>query len=295
MTIHPVNRRIQNIIPVAALMLLSSALTGARTVATGTSSPEPSPSPENPSAPTDAPASVNLGLSTFMLIASFVVIATALYFAIKYHKALLDFMHKALARGTAYTGTLGSAYSENAIPLSDGDTNAQGNAPDALIIGPPTGVSGQELIFVLDTKFFDDSSTPQRLLDVHWSIDNTPVEGTTTHFLKHTFEQSGVFVVEATVDNKSIPPFIVAITAPIAASGLSLPFAIQNWGRMVVLLFGLGVVGALIASRALSSEAGAGLLGALLGIGAATAGSGNGTNVDGGTGAKGGSSTGQNP
>ncbi|NKG22040.1 hypothetical protein [Paeniglutamicibacter terrestris] len=274
MSIQTVQRRIPIIIPTTALVLLTFALTGARTVATATSSPEPSPSPGNSSAP--APA--NFNLSTFMLIASFVVIATALFFAMKYHRALLEFMTTALAGGTAYAGISGDAYPDEGGAANQAIRRVQAEPAAAQIVGPAIGYSGQELAFVLSTQLFADTQPPKKLLEILWTIDGIKVDGSTQHFLKHTFEKSGPYVVGASAENQSIPPFMISIVAskiaPKTASGLSLPFAIQNWGRMVVLLFGLGVVGALMASKTLSSEAGAGLLGAMLGLGAAAVGSG---------------------
>lgn len=279
MSIQLVQKRIPAPVLPAALMLLTLTVTAARAVPAGTSSPEPNPSPESSPAVPAASSSGFLSLPTFMLVASFAVIALALFFAMRYHKALLEFMATALAGGTVYGGKSEKAY----VAQRGIDAPRSDKAPDAHIIGNATAAPGQELLFILSAPLFDEQE-PRQLVNVQWSVDGASVDGNTTYFLKHAFKKSGPHVVEATAGDHAIAPFPVVISGGKAGSGPSLPFAIQNWGRMVVLLFGLGVVGALMASTVLSSEAGAGLLGALLGIGAATASSGDGTKGDGSNG-----------
>ena len=70
----------------------------------------------------------------------------------------------------------------------------------------------------------------------------------------------------------------VVIPAPVspppetpATAGLVLPFVMRNWSRFVVVVFGTGVVAALMFAGVITAQGGIGLLGPLLGVGAVTA------------------------
>lgn len=60
-------------------------------------------------------------------------------------------------------------------------------------------------------------------------------------------------------------------TATASAPALVIPFVVKNWGRLVIVLFGVGVISALMATKILDAAAGVGILGTLLGAGAVSA------------------------
>ncbi|GAA4375753.1 hypothetical protein [Paeniglutamicibacter cryotolerans] len=218
--------------------------------------------PATPEVPGSAPNAI---LPVVFLGASMIVIAAALYFALRYHKLLIDFMGSALKQGTTYAAEPVAATPRELMP---------GHADDPVprIIGASACTPGQEMVFTISPPIRDSTGDPQQ---VTWSVDDKEVAGFSEGYLKYTFKKSGTSVVQAEADGAAIAPFAVHVE-PVKSARPSLPFAIENWGRMVVLLFGLGIVGALMAISVLSTDAGAGLLGAMLGLGAASAGSGGG-------------------
>lgn len=228
---------------------------GAATASAATSTPTPAATAIKPD-PT---------LPIVFLVASIIVIAAALFFAWRYHKLLIAFMEKALGQG--------QVFEPSSTPALRNLLTAKTTAFTHAIVGTSSTTPGQELVFAIRPTLNSANGKPAV---VAWSIDDKPVQGFTDCSFTYTFKIPGEFKVKAESDGAAVSPFTVAVKEAASSARPTLPFAIENWGRLIIVLFGLGVVGALMAIGVLSTDAGAGLLGAMLGIGAATAATGSG-------------------
>lgn len=116
---------------------------------------------------------------------------------------------------------------------------------------------------------------------VTWRAEGaTPSSGSGYSFVT-TFNKPGDYEILATFSDSSGTETalqkkvkIGATSSGPAASAIVLPFVIKNWGRLVIIIFGVGVISAVMAAKILDAAAGIGILGTLLGVGAVTATSG---------------------
>lgn len=215
-------------------------------------SPSPSPSPGIPS-PT---AAADIALSSYylavvLLVISTLVVAIALFFALRYHSKVLQ--------------VVGWDVRRNGAHVTADSSGASVQAQEPSIAGPATAAPGGDLVYALK----DVSPAPS-------TVDWTAVGGTlSSHsgdsFLT-SFDTAGSFQITATYDDsgtsKTINKTVAIGATATASSSIALPFVIKNWGRLVVVIFGIGVVSALMAAKILDSTAGVGILGTLLGVGA---------------------------
>ncbi|MFU8946185.1 hypothetical protein ACLRGF_05555 [Mycetocola zhadangensis] len=193
-------------------------------------------------------------------MASVAVIIIALVFAFNYHAKILNVISMAVANG------------QKVEPSSD-DAVIQG--AETSIFGPEVGVPSAKLEFVV-------VGVDAGLL-VSWIAEGgAPASDEGMSFVT-LFEKAGDYKVTATYTDADGSTHslekTVAIAAPApapAAAAIALPFVIKNWGRLVIVLFGVGVVSALMSAKILDAAAGVGILGVLLGVGAVTATSGTG-------------------
>ncbi|TFC87450.1 hypothetical protein [Cryobacterium sp. TMT4-31] len=228
-------------------------------VVDASATPTPSPNPGDPTIAANVALS-NYYLAILILVAALAVITIALVFAYNYHVQLLKVINSAVKNGQTPKTTTDDAAIQGAEPA---------------ILGPDTGVPSTQLVFALMGVAGE----------VSWVADGgLPPSGSGTGFAT-TFDKAGRYKVSATYfdgDNvtKTLGKDVViaAAEAPVSASssGIALPFVIKNWGRLVVVIFGVGVISALMSTKILDAAAGVGILGTLLGVGAVTATSGAG-------------------
>ena len=244
-------------------------------VATTTSTPSPTPSA--PALTAAQAAGFNLGL--FVLIASVLVVVLALGFALLYHEKLLRVIRMAVRAGQPVATAVKPVVEQSPAEGVNGD-----EVPTPRIIGPRTGAPEAELVFAIKDAQAEDT--------VEWAAEGgtppTAPPTTATDELKPcfvvSFNKAGTYVVVATVARQDGATthrieYIVSVgasgseksgAAP-GAAAITLPFVISNWGRLVIVIFGVGVVGALMASAVIAEATGIGILGTLLGVGAAAA------------------------
>jgi hypothetical protein len=196
----------------------------------------------------------------FILGLTCVVIALCLWFVFRYHQQLLATIDKAVARGAA-----------GPISAEDHGVGVQSRevAGGVKITGPSTVTTGAQAMFTADGLSGGET--------LSWTVDGDvgadPAAGGDQTFTT-TFAKAGTATVALDlVGGTAPPPLTVTVTAPAVdgAKGVVLPFVVRNWGRLVVVLFGAGLVGSLMVLGVIGSEGGVALLGALLGVGAATA------------------------
>ena len=225
----------------------------------------PSPSPTSgPDAKLDVVAS-NFVIAGFLLGGSILVIAVALGFAFSYHTKLLEVVKFAVKYNGARIGTESSNVAALRSLLQSVDSGSD-------IVGPETGAPSKKLQFSLNST---DIVPP-----ISWTTkdgDPQTFEGAT---FATRFDSVGTHEVTATyTDSTNVShPFSKNVTitapAPTPAPSIVLPFVIKNWGRLVIVIFGVGVISALMSTKILDAAAGIGILGTLLGVGAVTATSG---------------------
>jgi hypothetical protein len=216
----------------------------------------PEPTPASPTTAANVALS-NYYLAVLLLGAAVDVIIIALIFAFNYHAKLLTVINAAVTNN----GQVVLSHSEKVTPLG----------PEPTIAGPDTGNPSAALAFA--TQLVD-------ALDITWTAEGgTPDSGTGTGFVT-SFDKAGTYMVSAKYTTSEGAPRSldkkVIIEAPATvgaatATAIVLPFVIQNWGRLVIVVFGAGVIAALMSTGILDAAAGIGLLGALLGVGAVTA------------------------
>ena len=197
-----------------------------------------------------------------ILLLAILVIAIALFFAYKYHKRVLKSVDAAVRGGHG-----------DQVDVSNDDVGVQALSRVATdsgiaISGPAQAVVGEKVKF---------SSTGVEAGDtVSWTVEGTaaadPASASTTEF-ETKFTKAGSATVTIAVAGKAdVAPLTVTVVAnETAAARITLPFVVRNWGRLVVVLFGAGLVACLMVLNVISGEGGIGLLGALFGVGAATA------------------------
>lgn len=223
--------------------------------------PEPSSTPFDP-----ASTAVNIALSNYYMaiifvVAAILVIVVALVFAHLYHRRALNVIATAVRKGQTVATT--------------SDEVARGLGDDARIKGPTSGAPNEELLFGL--VGVESGKT------INWgAVGATPSSQGGDTFTT-TFTKAGRYTVKATVEGltESLTREVIIGTATgnAASTPVTIPFVLKNWGRLVIVLFGVGVIAALMSTRIISAEAGIGILGALLGVGAtavATAGTSDG-------------------
>ena len=200
----------------------------------------------------------NYYLAIILLGAAILVIVIALVFTWAYHRRALEVITAGLAR----------AGEGGAFAVVDGGVGALSTGVQ--IKGPTHAAPSEEL-------FFGIVGAAGRT--VVWTAEkSTETSGTGQTFMT-SFADPGVYEVSATVEGESesvTKKVTIGAAAPKSASPITIPFALKNWGRLVVVLFGVGVVAALMATAVISAEAGIGILGALLGVGATAAAAGGG-------------------
>ncbi|CAN5302826.1 hypothetical protein BH11ACT4_BH11ACT4_10630 [soil metagenome] len=234
--------------------------------------PTPTPTPTSgPGAPADLTLS-NYFLAVALLIAALLVIVIALRFALVYHTRLLRLLTLVVRKGNATVVTESNDAVDRSIAPSE--------APAARVVGPGNGAPGSQLVFALS------DATPS---DLKWSsTGGTPSTSTAPSYVV-TYAKAGTYTVNATytlssggtTKEVSISREISIGAVPKSAS-ITLPFVIKNWGRLVIVIFGVGVISALMAVKVLDAAAGVGILGTLLGVGAVTATTGDGGGSGGG-------------
>gem|GEM_PF-3085954 len=207
-----------------------------------------------PTTPTTAPPDGSVGYlggpGLWLLAASVLVVIAGLWFAYLYHARLLQTIDLAVEGGQLIRSENGPAIAQS----PDGKVG---------VSGPTEATPGATVTF--KAIGYDDSSK------VSWAVEGGKPEPSigTGSTLEVTFREAGTATVTATVGKESAPHKVTVSGPRKELTGIVLPFAIQNWGRLVVTTLGVGVVSALMAWDVISAEGGIGLLGALLGIGAA--------------------------
>lgn len=177
-----------------------------------------------------------------------------LIFAYVYHNRIFNAIDKAISYGQPIGET------------SNSDVFKQNSLARAItsISGPNDVITGTQVAYLAPAS------------DVEWSIEGD-VDGeiaTSTDALVVTFRKAGPATIIATKDGDSMFPFYLPISVRDSApndSGIRLPFVMQNWGRFVLVSFGVGLLGAMIVWDSITAEAGIGMIGTLLGVGAASA------------------------
>lgn len=212
------------------------------------------------------------GLSHNYLLAYFfafipgIIVLFLLIFLYFYHAKILKVIEKAVLKGTVRPITTTES---SIITQGDASTKTQSVAPDS---GPPVAMSGpafaqigRELVYEL-TGITDPTG-------VIWTAEKGEPSITENKLVFRTefktAEKHTVSVEYTSASQTATLTREVIITgADNAIPTVSLPFVVRNWGRLVVMIFGLGTIASLMAAGALDSVAGVGILGTLLGVGA---------------------------
>lgn len=221
----------------------------------------PSPSPTSgPGAQADITLS-NYFLATLLFSGAIVVIILALAFALIYHKMILRVIRKAAKRGAPVISEVDGVGIQSKVT----------QPVETKISGPKDGAPSAKLEYTLEGVTAGATVT--------WVAENgDPSKGEGPTFATR-FDKPGSYRVTATATESAGStkdyPKDVTIAAPggTAGSPIVLPFVIKNWGRLVIVIFGVGVISALMSTKILDAAAGIGILGTLLGVGAATSGS----------------------
>ena len=224
---------------------------------------DPTPTPSTTTAVVNVTLS-NYWLATGIVIATVVVIALALAFMWIYHRRALRTLE-----------VLASTPGAPPIGVMSQDAyGSQFTQQPKVIVGSVDGQKGVGLMYVI--KDVDDGDA------VTWDIPDADVEVVSNSAVIAKFKKDGTHTVNAKVVDAAgtdlpVQPMTVTIKPQtVAAPGVVIPFVLKNWGRLVVVLFGAGVVAALMATKILDSAAGIGVLGVLLGAGVASTATGGG-------------------
>lgn len=231
----------------------------------------PTPGPTSPAPALTAAQAAGFNLALVVLLASVIVVVLALGFALRYHEKLLRVIRMAVKAGQPVATQLAPALQERETTSVRPRSIARPQ-----IVGPRVGTPADTLVFAIkgDAK----EST------VRWTAEGAdPRSGEEACFVT-AFAKAGNYVVVATFNSSDDAitnriEYIVSVGATDAekkqgasgAAAITLPFVISNWGRLVIVIFGVGVVGALMASAIIQEATGIGILGTLLGVGAAAA------------------------
>lgn len=206
----------------------------------------------------DGGAGANSALGLAVLGAALLVVVAGLIFALIYHSRLLKTVDKAIDAGQRI-GT-------KSEPAHDG-VGAQAAPGEIGVDGPAEVESGASATF---TAVGYATATA-----VSWTVDGggaEPSEGDGRE-INVKFGSAGTAIVTASESGRQSKPLNVSVKDPPKKlpEGIVLPFAVANWGRLLVVCLGVGIVGALMVWDVISAAAGMGPLGALLGVGAASA------------------------
>lgn len=231
--------------------------------------PTPSPTPSAPALTATQAAGFNLAL--FVLVASVLVVVLALGFALLYHEKLLRVIRMAVKAGQPVATAVKPVVEQSSTPES-----GTRSAITPYIVGPRTGEPEAEMAFVVRGDA-DDST-------VSWTAEGADPNSAEKQSFVTAFAKAGNYVVVANLKDSAGSvthriEYIVSVGAaeserkksPSGVAAITLPFVISNWGRLVIVIFGVGVVGALMASAVIQEATGIGILGTLLGVGAAAA------------------------
>ena len=220
--------------------------------------PKPTPAPG-----LDAQADVTLSnfwIAVLLFVGSVAVITIALRFAFSYHNKLLGVVKSAVDRGD--------------VSLTIDNSDVATLSAEPAIDGPNAGTPSAKLKYGLIAV--------DPTLTISWVADKgDPSSGHDATFATR-FDSAGSYKVVATYTDsngqtKTLTRDVKIAAEPTPAAttpGIVLPFVIKNWGRLVIVIFGVGVISALMSTKILDAAAGVGILGTLLGAGAATATSG---------------------
>jgi hypothetical protein len=207
-------------------------------------------------AATDGDAPGNTAAAIVILALTLLVIVLALGFSLIYHHRLLRSVDRAVAKGVV-----------KSVTNVDVGGGAEVSRDSGITIAGPAEVTAGEAV-----TYRVEGGTS----DLTWTIEGggaQPATGAGGEFTT-TFQTPGTATIgvdfTGVTGQKAVTVKAPPAAAP-AASGIVLPFAIRNWGRLVVVLLGIGIVAALMTLDVISAEGGIGLLGALLGVGAASA------------------------
>jgi hypothetical protein len=228
--------------------------------------PAADPTATTPTAGSNTQTTVQTGYhpipAMLILLGAGVVIVACLLFLSRYHRRLLLTIDRAIAVNA------GKGVTQPLTTSEDSAFNTLlASTDDIKIKGPVAVVVGQEATFTLE-GITDPTG-------IEWSVsgvDADPTSGTglsfTTKFSATGTANVSVAGPSGTTTSTGVP---VVATPPSPMGGIVLPFVLRNWGRLVVVIFGAALVGTLMVLNAITSEGGVGLLGALFGVGAATA------------------------
>ncbi|MEV5071246.1 hypothetical protein MRBLMI12_002873 [Microbacterium sp. LMI12-1-1.1] len=224
--------------------------------------PAPSSTPGDPATGAVDVALSNYYLAIGLLLGAIVVIVLALVFAWLYHRDALRTIEK-----------LATTPGAPPVAIDSGAAVERGIHVGPAIIG--SNVAHKDTAVMFTVEDLADGAT------VSWDVQGATIEeidGGRT--ILATFAEDGTYKVRATVTDAGgteteLEPKQVTIQPPVAASApapaLVIPFVVKNWGRLVIVLFGVGVISALMATKILDAAAGVGILGTLLGAGAVSA------------------------
>lgn len=198
------------------------------------------------------------GIAALFLAAAFLALASGLLFSYLYHRKLLEAI-PGIMRAAAGTTSVTSTDSEAiASTFAEGDFD---------IDRPPVVTKGKKAMF--NARNSADRTVTWTAAGAGVAPEAETGAGVTFGV---TFAEAGPATVTAKVDGATASVgFEVQEAASASVGGIVLPFAVRNWGRLVVTILGVGVIAALMALNVVSGEGGIGILGALLGVGAAAA------------------------
>lgn len=225
--------------------------------------PTPTPSPTT--------TAVNAALSNYwiavaILLVTAVVIVLVLTFMWLYHRKALDTL-------TTIATTPGGP--PVGIESNDAFSDTMSLVRRIVVVGSAEGQKGIGLMYVLQGLEPNEKA--------EWKVDGATVEVVANNAAIVKFTKDGTHTVDATVMTKTDDDKWESIAQPVrplkvtiapakatAATAIMIPFVVKNWGRLVVIILGAGLISTLMALRVLDSAAGIGALGVLLGVGVTT-------------------------
>lgn len=231
----------------------------------------PTPSP-TPSAPALTAAEVwGFNLALLLLFASVLVVVLALGFALIYHAKLLRVIRMAVKAGAPVATQFAAAVEGQPVKTKESRESVSPH-----IVGPRVGTPADTLVFAIEGDANEST--------VSWTAEGADPSSAEKPCFVTAFAKAGNYVVVATFNSSDDATtnrieYIISVGAADSArkqsasgaAAITLPFVIGNWGRLVIVIFGVGVVGALMASAVIEEATGIGILGTLLGVGATAA------------------------